>query len=426
MRTTDIIRRAGRNLRQAKVRTLLTALAISVGAFTITLALAAGTGANQYAQTLIESNGDTGRILVIPKPNVAERSSNQQAVPQPYSPDRAMVSQPVLYDKDIQRIAELPHVKSVIPQYQVQATYMQRQPQSKKFQTQLQVKTDNVKVDVVAGTVNQINQVSEGNIMLPQSYLSSLGFSSAQSAIGQTIVLHFDQPSNPLGAGKDVTYTIGAVYTVSSNSLTVQNGITLSAADGKSIYQYQNAGSAASEYNELNVEVDDAKNATQVRDAIDNLGYKAYSFQDMSQTLLQFISVIQWGVASFGALAILASIFGIINTQYISVLERTQQIGLMKALGARRKDIGRLFRYEAAWVGFLGGVIGTALALLVGLANPWIADKLSLEKGTNLLIFKPLYSVILILALMLVAVLAGYFPSRKAAKLDPIEALRTE
>jgi putative ABC transport system permease protein len=98
----------------------------------------------------------------------------------------------------------------------------------------------------------------------------------------------------------------------------------------------------------------------------------------------------------------------------------------MKALGARRKDVGRLFRYEAAWVGFLGGAIGTILAVATSLFNPAIAKALSLEKGTELLQFSPLTSAILILSLMLVAVMAGYFPARKAAKLDPIEALRTE
>jgi putative ABC transport system permease protein len=128
----------------------------------------------------------------------------------------------------------------------------------------------------------------------------------------------------------------------------------------------------------------------------------------------------------FGLLAIIASVFGIINTQYISVLERTQQIGLMKALGMRRRDVGRLFKIEAAWIGFLGGVIGVGLAFLVTLLNPVINDMLKLEKGTELLQMDWLMSLVLIVALMLVAVLSGHFPSRKAAKLDPIEALRTE
>jgi len=139
------------------------------------------------------------------------------------------------------------------------------------------------------------------------------------------------------------------------------------------------------------------------------------------------VNVITSIVAGFGVIALIASIFGIINTQYISVLERTSQIGLMKALGMRGRDVARLFRYEAAWIGFLGGIIGVTIAWILGTAlNPTIAKALDLGEGTNLLIFNPVVAVGLVVLLIVIAIVAGFFPSRKAAKLDPIEALRTE
>lgn len=142
--------------------------------------------------------------------------------------------------------------------------------------------------------------------------------------------------------------------------------------------------------------------------------------------LRQMVDIVQYGLMGFGLLAIIASVFGIINTQYISVLERTQQIGLMKALGARRKDIGKMFRYEAALIGFIGGMVGVVLAFLVTLLNPMINGALSLERGTQLLKMDWLMCAVLVIGLMLVAIVSGWFPSRKAAKLDPIEALRAE
>ena len=432
MRRIDIIKRAGRKLRQSKGRTILTALAISVGAFTIGLALMAGEGGRLYTNSMVDAAGDKKVIMV----NKKAESSKKDELPEYGAPkgseedqakkeEAAWRSKYSMSDADLAKLRKISHVQTVTPAYSTDGVaYAQSSGNGKKFALEIAVKADKTRAELAAGKLDNF-MPKPGEIIIPNAYVQQLGFKDAQSAIGQTITLGLRSATQGSEVAKEMALKIAAVDKESDTILYYQPTLRISTADAKEIYEFSHDKSQPNEYSTAIVTVDDEKNIDVVKDEIGK-DYSAYSIQDVRKTLLTMVNAAQAALAGFGGLALLASVFGIINTMYISVLERTSQIGLMKALGMSGRDIGKLFRYEAAWVGLLGGLIGVGLASLVTLLNPVIASALKLSAGTNLLVINPLHIGLLVIGLVAMAVISGWLPSRKATKLDPIEALRTE
>lgn len=449
MKRVDIMRRAARNLKQAKGRTFLTSLAIAVGAFTLTLSLAAGEGARQYADNLLKSNIDPHALFIVKDSSITTTGPSSSI--QEYSDDiqtgRGVTIKMITAD-DIAKLEARSDLEQIVPIYQLSAKYIQFEELDKKYVAPISYYDASTVSETSAGSLPELGQqIADDEILVPQEFVDTLSL-SASELIGKTVTLTISQavamPTEDeikqafVDGGEqavqdltkpktnDFTFTVRAVIAPSTMSLTSNPRLHVSANAAKDINEYAEEGSdnAGKFFGVTALAIGDSETVKQ--SIQDDLGLSVQTAKDAQSLLFTFINILQGIVAGFAVLALIASVFGIINTQYISVLERTSQIGLMKALGMRSRDVAKLFRYEAAWIGFLGGVLGVGLGLLVGyLANPKITEALDLG-DSSLLIFVWWQLATLVVSLIVVAIVAGWLPSRKAAKLDPIEALRTE
>ena len=170
-----------------------------------------------------------------------------------------------------------------------------------------------------------------------------------------------------------------------------------------------------------------------VTEQINALGFMAYSPQSTVEGINSFFTILQIIFGGIGAIALLVAAIGIANTMTMAILERTREIGLMKAIGATNKDVLTIFLGEAAGIGFLGGLGGIligwggskvlnvfAAQFLAGQAQQgMISSGLSAVTPSWLLLFAIIFAT-------LIGFLSGLYPALRAATLEPVMALKYE
>ena len=182
-------------------------------------------------------------------------------------------------------------------------------------------------------------------------------------------------------------------------------------------------------YSSVSVRVKNPSQIQTVEDAVKKMGFNAFSILDASKSIQQFFKVLDVFLGIFGSLALAVAFIGIVNTLVMAILERRREIGIMKAIGASDGDVKRLFFAEAGAMGILGGIVGVALGWAIGQV---------INLGTNIYLksqsFPPehFWSVPLwlvafaIVFSFFVSLAAGLYPAGRAARLDPVQALRYE
>ena len=172
----------------------------------------------------------------------------------------------------------------------------------------------------------------------------------------------------------------------------------------------------------------DPKHLTEVRSKITELGFGSFSIVDeLDQIKLVFL-IIDSVLGLLGGISLLVASFGIANTMIMSILERTREIGIMKAIGAEDREIKLIFFVEAAVIGFFGGVLGVLLAWGIdGLANRLAYRFVLKPQGASFVDFfsiPPYLWIGAIVFALLVSVAAALYPASRAARIDPVRALR--
>ena len=153
--------------------------------------------------------------------------------------------------------------------------------------------------------------------------------------------------------------------------------------------------------------------------------FSAQSSEDLAKSFTMILGAVQAVIVGIAAISLLVGGVGIMNTMYTSVVERTKEIGLMKAVGARNSDVTLLFLFESGLLGLSGGIVG----VLLGVGFSKLAEAAA-QQALGGTIFKAALSLDLIAGALLFAFLigtiSGVLPARRAASLKPADALRYE
>jgi putative ABC transport system permease protein len=463
MKMGDLTELAARNLREAILRNSLTTLGIAVGVASLVALLSLGVGLQELVNRNIARTGLFDTVIVRPRQNTPFQGGGgrRNVSPADLQPPR------VLDDAAKQEIAALPNVLEVNPEIRFTAeARIEPRNQLVMVAGMPPGSESSATLEGMSGKYFSGPKVQEAIIQgnLAKRLLDD--GKDPESLIGQQITLRFaqrqavpeateesqpgDVPSGPspdeqaLGfsivPGEKQFRIIGVIpapegggqggFNAAGIYLPLDVAQDLEVVEGQDLREVMRAGSGEGRhYAALDVVASGPAAVADIESNLTHMGFAAFSLIDVTRNLRTFFAIFDLFLGIFGSLALIVASLGIINTLVMAILERRREIGVLKALGAADRDVRHLFFAEAGVMGLFGGIFGVVLGWGIGRAIQFGTGVYLKRQGlTSPNIWSVPWWLVggAIAFAILVSLASGIYPASRAAKLDPVEALRYE
>jgi ABC-type antimicrobial peptide transport system permease subunit len=455
MNSIDIVRITLKNLLRRKTRTLLTVMGVVIGTASIVIMISIGIGMNEGFKQEISRMGSLNTINVR-----SPETGMYYGVNGGMEETGGTGKKRELDEAAITDFSRINGVESVIPFIETHGKimsgkyvgYVQLQGIDAKYMDKLSLKvsegrllTDEDKTNVVFGFGVGDNLY---NPKASRRYMGRNGkpqVNLLKDRITLSLDMSYGEERMQQGEGtapkKPQTYKINGVGILQEGSYEYYNSVFMDINQLKKMVKDFNRGKNQNDnstdyrnikgYSRIIVKVKDIKDVQSIQTQIKDMGFYADSLTDILESMQKTSSSIRIVLGAIGAVSLLVASIGITNTMVMSIYERTREIGIMKVIGSSLGDIKKLFLFEAATIGLLGGIIGLMLSYgisfglnsagfaLMGFWGPG-------GEGGKTSIIPIWLAGNAMLFTTIIGLVSGYYPARRAMNLSALEAIRKE